>query len=148
MNPFRRLVIVLACAGCSPAEVPLDVHLVETPKLLVDVPARLLLDVRVGVPTSGVEITVEGGPGLRVVDYAPKVLPASQPTAGSQLFVDVLPQSAGDRMLTVRLTIHLGGGRVRRLVGLPLGVSSPPTAPQALERAVGALADSGVYIGG
>ena len=73
MNPFRLPVILLACAGCSPAEVP-----------------------------------------------------ASQPTAGSQLFVDVLPQAAGERLLTVRLTAHIRGDRVPRLVSLPLGVSSPP----------------------
>ena len=135
MNRSCLLVIALAIAACKPADVPVEIHVVEAPRLLVEVPARLLLDIRLGVPTSGAEIAVESGAGLRVVDYAPRVLPASQPDAGSQLFVDLLPTAAGDRILTVHLTNHRDGGQLSRSVSLPLTVSSPSGAPQALERA-------------
>lgn len=56
MNRFRVLLIALAGAACSAAELPVDVHVIEA------------------------------------------------------------PQSAGDRIMTVRLTIHMDGDQVARLV--------------------------------
>lgn len=130
MNRLRCLLLTaFACAACtSGSEVPVEVQVVEAPSLLAGVPARLLLDVRAGVPTAGVEIAVEGDEGLSVVDFAPRVLPATQPTAGSQLFVDLLPKAGGNRTLTVRLLLHMGGDRLTRVVTLPLVVSRPTEA--------------------
>ncbi|MDH4260342.1 MAG: hypothetical protein OEW16_08575 [Gammaproteobacteria bacterium] len=140
MNPFRCLLLMaFACAACSTGgEVPVDVHVVEAPNLLVGVPARLLLDVRTGVPTAGVEIAVEGDGGLSVVDFAPRVLPATQPTGGSQLFVDLLPAAGGNCVLTVRLVVHMGGDKSTRTVTLPLLVSRPTEALPQPEASPGA----------
>ena len=69
------MLLVLACAACGQDPAPQTT--VEAPDLQVRVPAQLLLDVRTGIPTAGVEITIEGDAGLTVVDYAPKVLAAA-----------------------------------------------------------------------
>lgn len=131
MNATRSLALLaLACAACGqdPAA-PVDVRVVEAPALQVGVPAQLLLDVRTGIPTAGVEVTLEGDAGLTVVDYAPKILPATDPAAGgNQVFVDVVPTSAGTLSLTARLVLHAGGDRLTRLVTLPLVVSAQETA--------------------
>jgi hypothetical protein len=105
--------------------VPVEVKVVEAPDLIVDLPAQLLLDVRAGIPTEGIEIEIEGDAGLRVTDYAPKVLPATTATAGHQVFVDLVPKSRGDWALTVKLTFHVAGKRSTRTLTLPLAVSSP-----------------------
>jgi hypothetical protein len=94
---------------------------------VVDVPAQLLLDVRAGIPTDGIEIVIEGDAGIQVTDYAPKVLPATAPLAGHQVFVDLVPKTRGDWALTVKLTIHVAGKRPTRTLTLPMTVSSPIT---------------------
>ncbi|MGE0465691.1 MAG: hypothetical protein AB7P44_04515 [Steroidobacteraceae bacterium] len=129
MKSMRGLVLAaLACAACAiTTEVPVEVRIVEAPELNVDLPAQVLLDVRAGIPTDGIEIDVEGDAGLRVTDYAPKVLPATTPLAGHQVFVDLVPKSRGDWALTVKLTFHLAGKRPTRTLTLPLTVSSPIT---------------------
>ena len=132
MKNARNLVFMaLACAACGqdPApQAPVEVRVMQAPALHVGAPAQLLLDVRTGIPTAGVEITIEGDAGLTVVDYAPRVLPATDPKAGGhQVFVDVLPTSAGTVLLTARLVLHIGGERTTRLVTLPLLVSGPET---------------------
>jgi len=131
MNSARSMIAIAAvCAACRLApEAPVEVKVVQAPELLVDAPAQLLLDVRVSVPTQGVEIAVEGDAGLRVTDYAPRLLPATNPSGGSQLFVNLVPESPGDWMLTVRLTLHMGGDQRTRTVSLPLEVSAPPWVP-------------------
>ncbi len=135
MNATRGLILIaLACTACTAAtEVPVEVRIVEAPDLLTDVPAQLLLDLRTGIPTAGVEVTIEGDAGIRVIDYAPKVLAATVITGGHQIFVDVIPRSAGEWVLTARLTLHVGGERLTRVVALPLTVSSPITAQQPVE---------------
>lgn len=113
MKTMRGLALIgIACAACTvTTEVPVEVQVVEAPELNMDWPAQLLLDVRAGIPTEGIEIAIEGDAGIRVTDYAPKVLPATTPLAGSQVFVDVVPKSRGDWVLTVRLTLQVGGKR-------------------------------------
>ena len=127
MNASRGLVLIaLACTACTiTTEVPAEITVVDPPELLMDRPVQLLLDVRVGIPTDGVEITIEGDAGIRVTDYARKVLPATAPAAGSQVFVDLMPKSRGDWVLTVKLTLHEGGKRPTRTLTLPMAVSSP-----------------------
>ena len=127
MKALRGLALIaLAGVACTiTTEVPVEVKVVGTPELLVDLPAQLLLDVRAGIPTDGVEIVIEGDAGIRVLDYAPKVLPATTATAGHQVFVDVMPKSRGDRALAVKLTFHVAGKRPTRTLTLPLAVSSP-----------------------
>ena len=149
MNPTPSLVLlVLACAACSrgPAalpergmspgkpQAPVEAYVLDEPKLQVGVPAQLRLDVRIGIPTASVEITIEGDAGLTVVDFAPKLLPATTPEAGHQVFVDVVPTSGGTRRLTARLVLHVGGERQTRLVTLPLVVSGPETVLPAAEK--------------
>ena len=127
MKSMRGLVlVVLGCVACTiPTEVPVEVKVVGAPDLMVDLPAQLLLDVRAGIPTDGIEIEIEGDAGLRVSDYAPKVLPATTPTSGHQVFVNLVPKSRGDSALTVKLTIHVAGKRPTRTLTLPMTVSSP-----------------------
>jgi hypothetical protein len=147
MNAIRSLALLaLACPACGQdAAAPVDVRVFEAPALQVGVPAQLLLDVRTGIPTAGVEVTIEGDAGLTVVDYAPKILPAADPAAGGhQVFVDVVPTSAGTPLLTARLVLHVGGDRLTRLVTLPLVVSGPATAqPAANGPAEPAVRDGG-----
>lgn len=136
MKPTRSLVLLaLACAACARDPVslpaPVEVHVLEAPVLQVGMPARLLLDLRTGIPTAGVEIAIEGDAGLTVVDYAPKLLPATEPTAGSQVFVDVVPTSGGTSQLIARLVLHVDGERQTRLVTRSLTVTGPETALQA-----------------
>jgi hypothetical protein len=124
--------IVVACAACTiTTEVPVEVKVVGTPELMVDLPAQLLLDIRADIPTNGIEIAIEGDAGLRVTDYAPKVLPATTATAGHQVFVNVVPKSRGDWGLTVKLTFHVAGKRPTRTLTLPFAVSAAPEAPNA-----------------
>ena len=127
MKALRSLAfLALACVACTiTTEVPVEVKVVEAPELVVDLPAQLLLDVRAGIPTDGIEIVIEGDAGIRVMDYAPKVLPATTATAGHQVFVDVVPKTRGDRVLTVKLTFHVAGKMPTRTLTLPLAVSSP-----------------------
>lgn len=127
MKALRGLVVVaLACAACTiTTEVPVEVTVAGPSDLMVDLPAQLLLDVRAGIPTDGIEIVIEGDAGIQVTDYAPKVLPATAPLAGHQVFVDLVPKSRGDRTLTVKLTFHVAGKRPTRTLTLPLIVSSP-----------------------
>ncbi|MBF8292061.1 MAG: hypothetical protein HW392_888 [Steroidobacteraceae bacterium] len=100
-------------------------------------PAQLQLDVRTGIPTAGVELTIEGDAGLTVVDYAPKTLAATNPAAGGvMVFVNVVPTSAGTPLLTARLVLHIGGERLTRVVTLPLAVSGPVAAIPAADRLV------------
>ena len=141
MNPTRSLALIaLACAACSqdPApQAPVAVYVMEAPALQVGVPAQLQLDVRTGIPTAGVELTIEGDAGLTVLDYAPKILPATNPAAGGALvFVDVVPTSACTPLLTASLVLHIGGERLTRLVTLPLAVSGPVAAIPAADRLV------------
>ncbi|MGE0030161.1 MAG: hypothetical protein AB7T20_03485 [Steroidobacteraceae bacterium] len=141
MKSMRGLVLAaLACAACAiTTEVPVEVKVVGAPDLNMDWPAQVLLDVRAGIPTDGIEIVIEGDAGLRVTDYAPKVLPATTPLAGHQVFVDLVPKSRGDWALTVKLTFHLAGKRPTRTLTLPLTVSSPITVlplPEAVTRGV------------
>jgi hypothetical protein len=128
--------IALTCAACTiTTEVPVEVKVVGAPDLIVDFPAQLILDVRAGIPTDGIEIVIEGDAGLRVSDYAPKVLPATTPLAGHQVFVDLVPKSRGDWALNVKLTFHVAGKRPTRTVTLPMAVSSPITVlppPEAI----------------
>jgi hypothetical protein len=134
MNPLRSLIAIASvCAACAAPELPVEVEVVQAQELLTDVPAQLLLDVRVGVPTAGVEIAVEGDEGLQVTDYAPRLLPATNPQGGSQLFVNLVPKSPGDWQLTVRLGLHMSGDRRTRTVTLPFAVSSPMTVPPPVE---------------
>jgi hypothetical protein len=127
MNPMRGLLLIaiLGTACTITTEVPVEVKVVEAPDLIVDLPAQLLLDVRAGIPTDGIEIVIEGDAGIRVTDYAPKVLPATTATAGHQVFVNLAPKSRGDWSLTVKLTFHVAGKRPTRTLTLPLAVSSP-----------------------
>lgn len=127
MKALRGLALIaLACAACTiTTEVPVEVHVVEAPELIVDLPVQLLLDVRAGIPTDGIEIEIAGDAGLRVTAYAPKVLPATTATAGHQVFVDLVPRSRGDWVLTVKLTFHVAGKRPTRTLTLPLTVSRP-----------------------
>jgi hypothetical protein len=118
--------VALAFAACTiTTEVPVEVKVVGAPELAVDLPMQLLLDVRAGIPTDGIEIVIEGDAGLRVTDYAPRVLPATTATAGHQVFVNLVPKSRGDWALTVKLTIHVAGKRPTRTLTLPFAVSSP-----------------------
>ncbi len=134
MNPFRSLLaIAAACAACATPELPVEVKVVQAQELQMDVPAQILLDVRVGVPTAGVEIAVEGDEGLQVTDYAPRMLPATSPSGGNQLFVNLVPKSPGDWLLTVRLGLHMSGDRRTRTVTLPFTVVSPITVPPPVE---------------
>lgn len=137
MKALRSLALIaLAGAACTiTTEVPVEVKVVEAPELVVDRPAQLLLDVRTGIPTDGVEIVIEGDAGIRVSDYAPKVLPGTTATSGHQVFVDVVPKARGDRVLTVKLTFHVAGKIPTRTLTLPLAVSSPITVlplPEAI----------------
>ncbi|MSQ92427.1 MAG: hypothetical protein EXR87_05780 [Gammaproteobacteria bacterium] len=141
MNPARCLALMtLACVACSQDPAPqasAAVYVLEAPALQVGVPAQLQLDLRTGIPTAGVELTIEGDTGLTVVDYAPKILPATNPAAGGALvFVDVVPTLAGTPLLTVRLVLHIGGKRLTRVVALPLAVSGPVEALPAADRLV------------
>ena len=151
MNPTRSLlVLALACAACSQdpmalpergmspgkPQAPVEARVVEAPELQVGVPAQLLLDVRTGIPTDGVEVTVEGDAGLTVVDYAPKLLPASDPASGHQVLVDVIPVSGGTRQLTARLVLHVGGERPTRPMTLPLAVTGPETVLPVADKPV------------
>lgn len=142
------LFFALACTACSrgPAalpergmspgkpQAPVEAYVLEAPSLHVGVPAQLLVDVRTGIPTAGVEVTIEGDAGLIVVDYAPKLLPATTPVGGHQVFVDVVPTSGGTWRLTARLVILVGGERLTRLVTLPLVIAGPVTALPTAEK--------------
>jgi hypothetical protein len=141
MKALRSLAfIALAGAACSIAtKVPVEVKVVEAPDLLVDLPAQLLLDVRASIPTDGIEIVIEGDAGLRVADYAPKVLPATTATSGHQVFVDLVPKSRGDWALTVKLTFHVAGKRPTRTLTLPFTVSSPISVLPLPEAASGGV---------
>ena len=133
--PRGMIVIAAACAACAAPEVPVEVQVMQAPELLMDVPAQLLLDVRVGVAIDGVEVMVEGDEGLRVMDYAPRILPAMNPTGGHQLFVNLVPKTRGSWKLTVRLTLHMDGEKRIRTLTLPFAVVAPPTGqptPQGL----------------
>lgn len=136
------VLIAWACAACgrgpvavpgngmSPGkpQAPAEVVLMQAPDLQVGVQGQLLLDVRTLVPTSGVELTIEGDAGIAVLDYAPKMLPATKPDSGSQVFVNVTPVSGGTGHLTARLVLHVGGDRQTRLVTLPIAISGPVVA--------------------
>jgi hypothetical protein len=134
MKALRGLALIaLACAACTiTTEVPVEVRVVGTPDLNMDWPAQVLLDVRAGIPTDGIEIVIEGDAGLRVTDYAPKVLPATTATAGHQVFVDLVPKSRGDWALTVKLTFHVAGKRPTRTLTLPFAVSAATEADRPL----------------
>ena len=143
MKALRSLTLgALACAACTiTTEVPVEVQVVGAPELIVDLPAQLLLDVRAGIPTDGIEIVIEGDAGLQVTDYAPKVLPATTVTAGHQVFVDLVPKSRGEQALTVKLTFHVAGKRPTRTLTLPLTVSSPISVLPLPEAAPGGVSD-------
>jgi hypothetical protein len=129
MNLKRGLIFAaFALTACTiTTEVPVEVQIVDAPELLVDRPVQIRLDVRAGIPTDGIELAIEGGAGVWVTDYAPKVLPATTATAGHQVFVDLVPKSRGDWLLTVKLTFHVAGKRPTRTATLPVTVSSPIT---------------------
>jgi len=143
MKALRGLTLIaLALAACTiTTEVPVEVKVVDAPELNVDQPAQVLLDVRAGIPTDGIEIVIEGDAGLRVTDYAPKVLPATTATAGHQVFVDLVPKSRGDWALTVKLTFHVAGKRPTRTLTLPVTVSSPITVLPLPEAAPEGVSD-------
>lgn len=127
---------VLPARGMSPGkpQAPVEAYVLESPSLHVGVPAQLLLDVRTGIATAGVEVTIEGDAGLSVVDYAPKLLPATRTEAGHHVLVDVVPTSGGSWRLTARLIILVGGERLTRLISLPLAVAGPVTVQPAAEK--------------
>lgn len=113
---------------------PVGASLADLPPLQVGVPARVLLEVHSGIATAGIEIMIEGDAQLTVMDYSPKLLPATKAGEGHQVAVDLVPASGGTRRLTARLTLLVGGERQTRLVTLPLAVSGTVTALPAAEK--------------
>jgi hypothetical protein len=120
--------------GAGKPQAPVEASVVSAPALQVGVPATLILDVRASVAADGVEITIEGDAGLTIVDYAPKLLPATEAAAGHQVRVELVPASGGTGRLTARLVLLMGAERQTRLVTLPFAVSGPVTILPAAEK--------------
>lgn len=126
----------LPVAGTNPGDTkpPVALNVTSMPVLQVGTPAQLLLDLRAGVALDGVRISLQGDDGLRVTDFAPRLLPAQTPESGSQVFVDVVPGKSGVHRLTAMLELYRGEESVMSLVTLEIPVmasAQPVSAPQA-----------------